>query len=168
VKSWRVILSVAVIFGAGMVTGGLLTRSHLRPATPATAPTAAPGGPPGSGIWRVSRAQFVEKMHRQLDLTPDQCAQVDKIMKASHDRMAKLWEPIAPQANEETCHVREQIQAILTPEQKTKFEDVIKPRKGHENNKDTARREKTSGEREKNVKECWCRALDFELRDILP
>ena len=107
-KNLKVILAVVVIFGAGMVTGALVTRARVRPATISQPPPAAiPGGPPGSGMWGVSRAQFVQRMHRQLELSKDQCAQVDRIMKESHDRMARLWEPIAPQAREESKHVRE-------------------------------------------------------------
>jgi Spy/CpxP family protein refolding chaperone len=124
VKIWKVILAVVVIFGAGMVTGGLVVRTQMRAAQ--KVPAAVPGGPPGSGMWSVSRSQFIDKMHRQLSLTPQQCKQVDKIMKASHDRMAKLWEPISPQAKEETKNVREEILAVLTPDQRPKFEEIFK------------------------------------------
>jgi Spy/CpxP family protein refolding chaperone len=124
VKIWKVILAVVVIFSAGLVTGGLAMRTQMRAAQ--KPPAAVPPGPPGSGMWSVSRSQFVEKMHRNLDLTPGQCKQVEKIMKESHDRMAKLWEPIAPQAKEETKNVREQILAVLTPDQRPKFEEIFK------------------------------------------
>lgn len=134
-KPWRVILAVVVIFGAGVVTGGLIMRSTMK-SSAANPPTPMPGGPPGTGIWVQSRAQFVQKMHHQLDLTPDQCKQVDAIMKVGHEHMAKLWEPIAPQAREETKNVRVQIQAILTPAQLVKFEEVFKPHKRPENWKD--------------------------------
>jgi Spy/CpxP family protein refolding chaperone len=130
---WRVILAVVVIFGAGVVTGGLVVRSTMKSAAVPQPPAPMPGGPPGTGMWSQSRAQFVQKMHRQLDLTPDQCKQVDAIMKVGHEHMAKLWEPVAPQARDETKSVRLQIQAILTPAQLVKFEEFFKPHKRPEN-----------------------------------
>jgi Spy/CpxP family protein refolding chaperone len=153
---WRVILAVVVIFGAGVVTGGLIARSTLKPvAANPQPPTPMPGGPPGTGMWSQSRAQFVQKMHRQLDLTPDQCKQVDAIMKAGHERMAKLWEPVAPQAREETKNVRLQIQAILTPQQLAKFEEVFKPHKRPENwnHKDKEHSETNSAANKTEIRE---------------
>jgi Spy/CpxP family protein refolding chaperone len=150
VKNLKVILAVVVIFGAGMVTGALLTRAGVRPAATIQPPPAAvPGGPPGSGMWGISRAQFVQRMHRQLELSKDQCAQVDKIMKESHDRMAKLWEPIAPQAREESKHVREEIMGVLTPEQRPKFDEVFKKK-----NRDKAEKGETNSTAKPAVKEC--------------
>lgn len=150
-KIWKVILAVVVIFGAGLVTGGLVVRTQMRAAQ--KPPTAVPGGPPGSGMWGVSRSQFVDKMHRQLSLTPQQCKQVDKIMKESHDRMAKLWEPIAPQAKEETKNVREEILAVLTPDQRPKFEEIFKSRYKKERSNTNST---NSGEARKDssLKEC--------------
>jgi hypothetical protein len=57
-------------------------------------------------------------------------------MKESHDRMAKLWEPIAPQAREESKHVREEIMDVLTPDQRPKFDEVFK-KKSREKGADT-------------------------------
>jgi len=155
VKIWKVILAVAVIFGAGLVTGGLIVRTQMRAAQ--KPPTAVPGGPPGSGMWGVSRSQFVDKMHRQLNLTADQCKAVDKIMKESHDRMAKLWEPIAPQAREETKNVRGEILAVLTPDQRPKFEEIFKSKykKEHSNTNSADHRKESS------LKECCSQQICF-------
>jgi len=148
VKIWKVILAVVVIFGAGLVTGALVMRNHMRAAQ--KPPTAVPGGPPGSGMWGVSRSQFVEKMHRQVNLTPEQCKEVDRIMKESHDRMAKLWEPIAPQAREETKLVREEILAVLTPDQRPKCEEFFKAKY----KKDRANTNSVELKKESSLKEC--------------
>jgi Spy/CpxP family protein refolding chaperone len=153
VKNLKVILAVMVIFGAGVVTGVVVTRARIR-SVAAHPPTAFPGGPPGSGMWGPSRTQFVQKMHRQLDLSKDQCGQVEKIMKESHERMAKLWEPIAPQAREETRKVREQIFTVLSPEQRPKFDEVFKAK----NRKDKERSNTNAIELRKDsgsLKECW-------------
>ena len=123
-------------------------------------------------MWSQSRVQFIQRMHRQLDLTPDQCKQVDAIMKVGHEHMARLWEPIAAEAQAETKSVRMQIQAILTPAQLAKFEEVFKPRRKPENwkpenwkeNRDRKDRDRseTNGSEPKleksddqKLKECW-------------
>ncbi len=123
-KIWKVILAVLLIFGAGVVTGGMLVRTRVVTARPAMA---MPGGPPGPGLWGQPRQQFVLRLNRQLDLTAGQTAEVDRILRGSHERMSRLWDPIAPQAREETRKVRDQIQSLLTPDQKTKFNRAFKP-----------------------------------------
>ncbi len=150
-KNWKAILAVAVIFGAGLVTGAVVTGSQMRTELATPPPPPMPGGPPGMGRWAPSRDQFVQRVNRQCGLSTEQSGEVDRIMKESHERMAKLWEPIAPQAREETRKVREQIQGLLTPEQKAKFEAGFRPRRAREqsvNWKDRKERESSS------VKEC--------------
>src|SRR5258706_14244309 len=87
------------------------------------------GGP--AATMSPGRQMYVQRVRRELDLTPGQSAQMDQIMRDSHRRMAKIYEPIAPQAREETRRVRQEIQAILTPEQKKKFNESSK-RRQHE------------------------------------
>jgi Spy/CpxP family protein refolding chaperone len=126
VKIWKVVIAVMLIFGAGVVTGGLLVRVRVAPHTapPANAPSvmATPGAIP------VGKQMFVQRVRRELDLTSEQSAQVDQIMRASHKRMVKIYEPVSPQAREETRRVRQEIQAILTPDQKKRFNEVFKHR----------------------------------------
>jgi Spy/CpxP family protein refolding chaperone len=122
VKIWKVVIAVILIFGAGVVTGGLLVRLRVPPRPTPAGPVVmgSPAAiPPG-------KQMFVQRVRRELDLTADQSAQVDEIMRDSHKRMVKIYEPVAPQAREETRRVRQEIQAILTPEQKKKFNEVFK------------------------------------------
>ena len=147
-KIWKVILAVMVIFGAGVVTGGMVARA--RNTEVSHAPNTVSSGPPLPGPWRQPRLEFVQKVRHQLNLSADQSAQVDKIMQESHDRMVRLWEPIAPHAREETRIVREQIQAILTPDQKPKFEEICKPHRPRDNrNRENSDREKRQERLEK-------------------
>jgi Spy/CpxP family protein refolding chaperone len=125
VKIWKVVVAVMVIFGAGVVTGGFLVR--VRVPAPLSRPV-SDGPVAGTPSLVPGRQQFVQRLHRELSLTPEQSAQVDLIMRESHEHMAKIMEPVAPQTREETRRVRQQIQAILTPEQKTKFNDTFKRR----------------------------------------
>ena len=71
-NNWKVILATMVIFGTGVVTGGLLVRhaDHGRDRRPQRAggvvhpAQAAPAG--------VMRIEFLRRMERELDLTPEQ------------------------------------------------------------------------------------------------
>jgi Spy/CpxP family protein refolding chaperone len=148
VKTWKLVLAVLVIFGAGVVTGGMLVRVKIpvqRPAEtaeliPATNPTQG-AGPQLPGLLGAGRQQFVQRLNQKLDLTPDQSAQIDRIMEGSRERVAKLWAPIAPQAREEVRKVRTQIYAILTPDQKSKFDENFRAKRPRENEPNKLRRE---------------------------
>ena len=130
---WKVILATMIIFGCGVVTGGLVVK--VRTAHPRTtrvdhqstanrnASTTAPGAPP----WQLQRKEFLDKMDRQLDLTPEQRQKIDKVMHDSLDRTRPLWQQISPQMRDEMRRVREEIRQQLTPEQQKKFNELLKP-----------------------------------------
>ena len=120
-NTWKPILAALVIFAAGVVTGGLTTRLGLPPKT-----TTAPGPPPGG--FRGIRNELVDRMQRELYLTVEQRERIEKTLRESHDRTRKLWESIAPQAQAEQKHVREEIRGILMPEQQAKFDESFKMR----------------------------------------
>jgi Spy/CpxP family protein refolding chaperone len=126
VKIWSVVIAVMLIFGAGVVTGGLLVRTRVveqnAPAPTSTAPvTATPMANVAPG-----RQMFIQRVRNELDLTPEQSAKVDEIMAESQKRIAKIYEPVTPQAREETRRVRQEIMGLLTPEQRRKFNQSIK------------------------------------------
>jgi Spy/CpxP family protein refolding chaperone len=134
-----------LIFGAGVVTGGLLVRTRVAPPV-ASAPSLTIMGAPTGAAAAPGRQMFIQKVRRELDLTPQQSAQVDEIMRESHKRMTKIYEPITPQAREETRRVRQEIQALLTPEQKKKFNEVFKRRQ-----RDTSEQKKLQQRSETNA-----------------
>lgn len=118
-----------LIFAAGVVTGGLLVRTRvveIAPAPQSNAPATAATSPVGA--LAPGRQAFVQRVRSELDLTPEQSKQVDRIMRESHKRMIKVYEPVAPEAREETRRVRQEIMALLTPEQKKKFNESVKRR----------------------------------------
>jgi Spy/CpxP family protein refolding chaperone len=151
VKIWKVIIAVMLIFGAGVVTGGLIVRSLVPRQTAARQSTSILGMPASSnGPISPARQMFVQKVRRELDLTPDQSTQVDDIMRESRKRMNKIYEPVMPEAREETRRVRQEIQAILSPEQKKKFNEVFKRRQheGGEEHKNNRARGETNAANE--------------------
>jgi Spy/CpxP family protein refolding chaperone len=117
-----------LIFGAGVVTGGLLVRTRvvqhqIAPAAPTTAASAS--ATPMANV-APGRQMFIQRVRNELDLTPEQSAKVDEIMAESQKRIAKIYEPVTPQAREETRRVRQEIMGLLTPEQRRKFNQSIK------------------------------------------
>jgi Spy/CpxP family protein refolding chaperone len=85
--------------------------------------------PPGSagGV----RLEFLRRAERELNLTFDQREQIDKILSASQERTKKLMEPIHPQIREELQQTKEQFLAVLTPEQRARFEELLKRQQQH-------------------------------------
>jgi len=142
-NSWKIILAAVVIFGAGVVTGGLLVkcvdRTHQahRPPLEVTAPPQTGGHdqPPRPGdlpklrppeMWGKEGKDFVRKLDHALQLTPDQREVIHKIIADGQKRNGEIWSNAVPQMRhvmqEVTQHIREQ----LTPEQQKQFEELLK------------------------------------------
>ena len=123
---WKVILATMVIFACGVITGAMLTWTMLPRTEPALAVLPAPARTAAPPILQLQRAAFFKAMDKQLDLSSAQREQIGKIMKASQERTQPLWDQIAPQMSEELKNVREEIRALLTPEQRKKFAELLK------------------------------------------
>lgn len=139
---WKVILATVVIFGAGVLTGGLLVNfvdhSHpryphrppanivARPQTNNPAPPAAPDFP----MPRMAREmgkQFVQQLNDTLKLTPEQLGKIEKIIAVGQDRNREIWTNIAaPKMRAVIQEVNQQIRAELAPEQLKPFEELLK------------------------------------------
>jgi Spy/CpxP family protein refolding chaperone len=129
VNSWRIILATMVIFGTGVLTGGLLVGHYrpehiaARPANPGGPGKTAPAQPTTAGGMRV---EFLRRMSRDLDLSPDQHAQVDKILRDSQERTKKI---MSPYLREETDRTSKEFRDVLTAEQRTRFDDLLKQKR---------------------------------------
>jgi hypothetical protein len=120
-----------VIFGTGVVTGGLLVRhaEHGRDRRPPHAANAArPAQMPSPGLMRL---EFLRRMERELDLAPGQREPVDKILKEGQERMRKLMETVEPRRREELKRTVEEFRGVLTPEQQKRFDDLLKQQQQH-------------------------------------
>ena len=125
-NSWKVILATMVIFGAGVVTGGLLVRysegiggRHQ----PRSAVAGRPAQPLSAGGMRL---EFLRRLERDLSLTSGQRERIDAIMKESQERVKKLMEPVNPKIREEVQRTREEFREVLTPEQRVRFDELLK------------------------------------------
>jgi Spy/CpxP family protein refolding chaperone len=123
VNSWKVILATMVIFGAGVVTGGLLVLHSGNMRTPRSAR--------GFGMNRLGqpltpglvRFEFLRRAGRELDLTPEQQEKADKIIKESQERTRKVF---APYLREELQRTKAEFREMLTPEQRARFDQLLK------------------------------------------
>jgi hypothetical protein len=123
VNSWKVILATLVIFGAGVVTGGLLVRRSDRiPVPHFVREPELMRRPPSPAVMRL---EFLRRIQRDLDLSPDQKVQIDRILHESQERAHKLTEPIAPQLRAEMKRAKDEFRAVLTADQSRRFDQIL-------------------------------------------
>jgi Spy/CpxP family protein refolding chaperone len=83
---------------------------------------------------RSSRALLYDR----LELTTDQRAAWDAILDDRHDQYQVLLKPLRPQMDSVRLRARAQMRTLLTPEQRERFEDILrepKPNDRRENSK---------------------------------
>jgi Spy/CpxP family protein refolding chaperone len=114
--SRKAALWVGVIFLLGAALGGMLgyVFAHRVIAAPPQLTDAE------------RRAQKVQRLTQELNLGLEQQKQLDAIMTSVQAQYKAIHQSTDPQINEARQKGREQIRAILTPEQKPKFEEFLK------------------------------------------
>ncbi len=115
--SRKAALWVGVVFLLGAALGGMIGyvfAHHTALAAPAQLTETA------------RRAQKVQRLTQELDLSADQAKQLDVIMASVQAQYKAIHQTTDPQINEARQKGREQIRAILTPDQKPKFEEFLK------------------------------------------
>ena len=134
-NTWKVILATMVIFGTGVVTGGLLVRYSQRPPGSHLHRTDTAGRPAQPVSAGGLRLEFLRRMERELELSREQRERIDKLIKESQERSKKIMEPVAPKLREELQKTKEQFVEALTPEQRARFDELWKqqqlPREQH-------------------------------------
>jgi len=112
------IVVVILTFVSGAAAGVLLAHFHI-------VGRSRGGRPP-----RLAPAMMVRHLDHALDLTPEQRAKVEEIVRRHHQRIESLTESVRPQVRQELDDANREIEALLTPEQRQKFEKM-KMRLGH-------------------------------------
>jgi hypothetical protein len=122
VNNWKAILATMLIFGTGVVTGGLLVNFslHSRVRNQPGKTVAAPALP---GAIRI---EFLKRVERELELRPQQREQIDKILAASQERNRRLMQPLMPQFRAEYESTSREIRAALDPAQAERFDELLK------------------------------------------
>jgi Spy/CpxP family protein refolding chaperone len=75
----------------------------------------------------VPRGPFIERMQRELNLTPTQRDQILQIVNETRTKMMNLREEFQHQHHETMLQARGRVRALLTPEQQEKFDREFRP-----------------------------------------
>jgi Spy/CpxP family protein refolding chaperone len=112
----RAALWVAVVFLLGVSLGGVVGYIFAHRSVSANAPMTA----------AERRAHKVEELTRVANLTPEQQQQLDAILTQVHSEYKAVREQSDAQIDQARQKGRTQIRAILTPEQRPRFEEFLK------------------------------------------
>jgi len=142
-NSWKIILAIVVIFGAGALTGGLLVNYAEPPHAKEVQRPLDEGNSQLQANYRdpdhsrpldllkprqpeILGRQFVQQLDNTLHLTREQRAAIAKIVADGQERNREIWTNVAPQMHKMLLDVRQQIREQLTPEQRKQFEEMLK------------------------------------------
>lgn len=128
-NNWKVIFATVVIFGAGVITGGLLVNyvQHSRPKAarhPAATGEVHPAltnqllrqaDAPKPRLPEVLNKQFLQRLDEELHLATNQHEAIQKIIGDGQNQMHKVIQD-----------ARLEIREVLTPEQRKKFDELVK------------------------------------------
>lgn len=129
-NTWKAILAAIVIFGTGFVTGNILNRMTEAAKAPAVPPP-APARPVRSSqqaipLEQLRKVELMGRVQKDLDLTPEQRACIEKIISDAQGRISDLWEQVAPDIHDEYEDVQKKLCEELTPDQKKRFDELMK------------------------------------------
>jgi gas vesicle protein len=110
-------LWVGVVFLLGAALGGMIGYVFAHHTALAAAPQMTE---------KARRAQKVQRLTQELALSPEQQKQIEVIIAGVQAQYKTIHQSTEPQINEARQNGREQIRAILTPDQKPKFEEFLK------------------------------------------
>jgi len=115
--TWKAALWVGVVFLLGTALGGTLGYSYAHHlVSAANTPQSEP----------ARRAHRVEQLTQALSLASAQSQQVDAVLLQRHTEAKAIHDQADAQLDQVHQKGREQIRAILTPEQRPKFEEFLK------------------------------------------
>jgi Spy/CpxP family protein refolding chaperone len=110
-------LWVAIVFLLGATLGGMVGYGYAhRSVSAASAP--APEA--------ERRARGVARLTRELSLTNDQAKELDAIVAQWHAEMKVIHDQNDARLEQERQKGRDEVRAILTPEQKPKYEEFLR------------------------------------------
>jgi len=78
----------------------------------------------GSRAQRFTPERIVKRLDHELDFTDQQRAQVTQIIQARQQRIAVIQSVARPKIRQEIDQTNAEIEKILTPEQRAKFEKI--------------------------------------------
>ena len=105
----RVVLLLALVFLCGGIAGMLVGRSFPHRQTLGS-------------YWREGGREIsLQKLKKELDLTPDQAQQIEVVL----DDFVKYYHALQAQMDGVRMSGKERITSVLTPEQRQKFDKMM-------------------------------------------
>jgi len=126
-----IVLSLAGAFAAGVLGGLFAERSLIHPRHH----TRAERGP--------DHAPNLEEMGRELGLSPEQKEAIRQIFEKNDSRFKELYTETHERLSALRSEIKNQIDAVLTPEQKQKMEALI-AQHGEQRKRESDRKDKES------------------------
>ena len=127
-NDWKVIFATVVIFGSGVLTGGLLVNyvqhgnvkvAKVKAAEPkaSVANTNAPAKPADAKLRppEILSKAFLQRLDEEIRLTPEQHEAVQKIINEGQNQIRKTVQD-----------ARLEIRDVLAPEQQKQFDELVK------------------------------------------
>lgn len=133
-NSWKIILATAIIFGAGVVTGGLLVNyvdhAHHPKAVRKMQPNADAHSPNNTNRNQQARVRppelfgrdskdFMRQLDEMLKLTPEQHEAIQKVIAEGQSQMQKSVQNVRQDT-------RRKVRDQLTPDQQKQFDELMK------------------------------------------
>jgi Spy/CpxP family protein refolding chaperone len=117
-RSWKVVLYATLIFAAGLflglLAGPLVLRTFLRPPTPAE-----------------MSSHILARLQSRLALTPEQTAQIKPFVQLTSSDIEAIRVATAKQISDRIAETNSRISPLLTPDQKTKLDQMEAERREH-------------------------------------
>jgi hypothetical protein len=112
---------IVLVFLAGVAVGFFVHHAIPRRGFGGLAIGGPPPGPrPGVKGW------MLERLDRDLDLSPEQRARIDTVLTRRESDLRTLMSEARPRFETIAARTRGEIQAVLTPAQQEKFEAITK------------------------------------------
>ncbi|HET8675265.1 MAG TPA: hypothetical protein VFO63_05725 [Blastocatellia bacterium] len=121
-SKWQVRFAALIIFAIGFAAGGLAVNFYRDQR-----------GPSRGGSMRGEFSRVIE----QLNLTPEQKTEVEKILEETRTQLMEIRKESGPKFRDVRKQTDERLRAVLTPEQWEQFQQIMKEsrhrRRGREN-----------------------------------
>ena len=112
---------ILLVFVAGVAVGYFLHRAvPWRHGPPGFGVGGPPPGPPGQ-----IKGRMLERLDRDLKLTPSQHARIDTVLTRREADLRALMAETRPRFDSIAARTRSEIQAVLTAEQREQFAKIV-------------------------------------------
>jgi Spy/CpxP family protein refolding chaperone len=113
-KNPKVWLALALVFFAGFAAGVVTTRTIVRETVRSVMQRPA-----------VLQGKIERDLNRHLNLNPQQRVHVREVLRESRERLREVRRDFQPRLRSVVVEARQEIQSVLTPEQRRRFQQYL-------------------------------------------